>query len=44
VHLAVETPAWQSFRDFAVRDDGSLVTAARNADGVTFTSHPCHAD
>ena len=43
VDLAVETPAWESFRDFAVKDDGSLVAARRSGDGVAYTPYACGA-
>lgn len=39
--LAVETPAWESFRDFAVRPDGSLVVARRSEQQVTYAAYPC---
>jgi hypothetical protein len=39
--LAVESPAWESFRDFAVREDGSLVVARRSEQQVTYAAYPC---
>ena len=39
--LAVENPPWESFRDFAVKDDGTLLAATRTDRGVTYASYPC---
>lgn len=39
--LAVENPPWESFRDYAVGPDGSLVAATRTEQGVSFASYPC---
>lgn len=39
--LAVEDPPWESFSDFAARDDGSLVVALRSEAGVSYSAYPC---
>ena len=39
--LAVEDPPWESFRDFAVKDDGTLLAATRTDKGVTYAAYPC---
>jgi len=39
--LTVENPPWESFRDFAVKDDGTLLAATRTDRGVTYASYPC---
>lgn len=39
--LSVEDPPWDSFRDFSVRDDGSLVAAMRSDQGVSFATYAC---
>lgn len=41
VSLAVENPPWESFRDFAVKDDGTLLAATRSDRGVSYASYPC---
>lgn len=41
VTLTVENPPWESFRDYAVQPDGSLVAATRSDRGVTFATYPC---
>ena len=39
--LTVESPPWESFRDFAVKDDGTLLYATRTDRGVTYAAYPC---
>ncbi len=41
ITLTVENPPWESFRDYAVQPDGSLVAATRTERGVTFATYPC---
>lgn len=39
--LKVETPQWESFRDFAVHDGVGLVAAMRDENGVTYATYRC---
>lgn len=40
-NLTVEDPPWESFRDFAVKDDGTLLAASRTDRGVTYAGYRC---